>query len=145
MSATVPFDVGARVQGSSRTITDAEIAFLPALMGAMNALFHDEVTASASKMGRRILYGPALLGIAVAGTEPLLHDIVLGLLGMTDVRFRVPVGAGDTITPTLIVEERVPKPEKAGDLLLVRDEVHNQDGILVLEFRRTIMVKRVSC
>lgn len=133
---------GAKIRGNSRTITDAEVAFLPALMGAINPLFHDEETAKAGKLGRRVLYGPALLGIAVAGTEYLLKDVVLGLLGMTDVKFRSPVGVGDTVTPTLIVEDRIAKPDKAGDLLLVRDEVHNQAGVLVLEFRRTIMVKR---
>ena len=37
--------VGARLQGGSRTITDAEIAFLPALMGAISPLFHDDVRA----------------------------------------------------------------------------------------------------
>ena len=133
---------GDRVRGGSRTITDAEIAMLPAMMGAINPLFHDEETAKAGKLGRRVLYGPALLGIAVAGTEPVLKDVVLGLIGMTDVKFRSPVGVGDTVTPTLIVEDRIAKPDKAGDLLLVRDEVHNQDGVLVLEFRRTIMIKR---
>lgn len=139
---TIALEVGTSARGSSRTITDAEIAFLPALMGAMNPLFHDEETARAGRIGRRILYGPALLGIAVAGTEPLLHDVVLGLLGITDVRFHAPVGVGDTVTPTLVVEEHVNKPDKAGDLLLVRDEVHNQTGLLVLSFRRTIMVRR---
>ena len=135
-------DVGCSYQGNARTITDAEIALLPAMMGAMNALFHDEETARTTPMGRRILYGPALLGIAVAGTEPLLHDVVLGLIGMTDVRFRSPVGVGDTVTPTLTVEERIEKPDKAGDLLVVMDRVTNQKGTVVLEFRRTIMVRR---
>ncbi len=141
-SAMSELEPGAKIRGNSRTITDAEVAFLPALMGAINPLFHDEETAKAGKLGRRVLYGPALLGIAVAGTEYLLKDVVLGLLGMTDVKFRSPVGVGDTVTPTLIVEDRIAKPDKAGDLLLVRDEVHNQAGVLVLEFRRTIMVKR---
>ena len=141
MTAPV-LEVGCSYPGNARTITDAEIALLPAMMGAMNPLFHDEETARQSAMGRRILYGPALLGIAVAGTEPLLHDIVLGLVGMTDVRFRSPVGQGDTVTPTLTVEERIAKPEKAGDLLVVMDRVTNQEGTVVLEFRRTIMVKR---
>jgi acyl dehydratase len=135
-------ETGARVRGGSRTITDAEIAMLPAMMGAINPLFHDEEEAKKGKLGRRVLYGPALLGIAVAGTEPFLKDVVLGLIGMTDVKFRAPVGVGDTVTPTLVVEERIRKPDKAGDLLLTRDEVHNQHGELVLEFRRTIMIKR---
>lgn len=135
---------GDRIRGGSRTITDAEIAMLPAMMGAINPLFHDEETAKAGPLGRRVLYGPALLGIAVAGTEPVLSGVVLGLVGMTDVRFRSPVGVGDTVTPTLIVEDRIAKPEKAGDLLLTRDEVHNQHGDLVLEFRRAILVRRAA-
>ena len=91
-----------------------------------------------------MLYGPALLGISMAGTEPLLHDAVLGLMGMTDIVFRSAVGVGDTVTPTLTVDDLIGKPEKAGDLLLVSDQVHNQDGVLVLSFRRTIMVRRSS-
>jgi len=135
-------DVGTVLTGNARTITDAEVALLPAMMGAINALFHDEESAKRSRMGRRILYGPALLGIAIAGTEHLLHDVVLGLIAISDVRFRRPVGVGDTVTPTLTVADRIAKPEKAGDLIQTLDEVHNQEGVLVCEFRRTVMVRR---
>jgi acyl dehydratase len=140
--SVVSLEVGSVLTGNARTITDAEVALLPAMMGAINALFHDEESARNSAMGRRILYGPALLGISIAGTEHLLHDAVLGLIGITDMRFRSPVGVGDTVTPTLTVTDRIAKPDKAGDLLLTNDEVHNQSGVLVLEFRRTVMVRR---
>jgi acyl dehydratase len=66
----------------------------------------------------------------------------MALVGLTDVRFRRAVGAGDTVTASLTVLERRPRPEKPGDMLVVEDEVRNQDGELVLEFRRTIMVRR---
>ncbi len=135
---------GQQLTGNSRTITDAEVALLPAIMGAISPLFHDEETARRSPMGRRILYGPALLGIAIAGTEPVLHDVVIGLLGITDVRFHSPVGVGDTITPSLTVLERISKPTKSGDVILVADEVHNEGGALVLGFRRSIMVRRTT-
>jgi acyl dehydratase len=137
-----PLEVGTELTGSSRTITDAEIALLPAIMGAISPLFHDEETARTTKLGRRVLYGPALLGIAIACTEPLLHDHVIALLGITDVRFKRPVGTGDTVTAALTVTDRQSKPEKPGDLLFVDDAVCNQHGEVVLEFRRVIMVKR---
>jgi len=143
MSATAtPLEVGARLTGGSRTITDAEIALLPAIMGAISPLFHDEETARRSRLGRRVLYGPALLGISIAATEPLLHDHVIALLGITDVRFRSAVGVGDTVTASLTVLGIEPKPDKPGDVLTVADEVLDQDGRLVLEFRRAIMVRR---
>jgi oxepin-CoA hydrolase / 3-oxo-5,6-dehydrosuberyl-CoA semialdehyde dehydrogenase len=135
-------EIGSVLVGNARTITDAEVALLPAMMGAVNALFHDEEAARRGPMGRRILYGPALLGISIAGTEHLLHDWVLGLVGINDMRFRAPVGVGDTVTPTLTVTDRIAKPHKSGDLILTADQVHNQLGDLVLEFRRTVMVRR---
>jgi 2-methylfumaryl-CoA hydratase len=137
-------EVGVAVTGGSRTITDAEIAMLPAMMGAISPLFHDEEAARRSKLGRRVLYGPALLGIAIACTEPLLHDHVIALLGITDVRFRRAVGVGDTVTASLTVLGREPRPDRPGDHLTVKDLVHNQHGELVLEFRRVIMVSRAE-
>jgi acyl dehydratase len=138
---SAPLEPGVTYVGAARTITDAEIALLPALMGAVNALFHDEESARRGPLGRRVLYGPALLGIAIAGTELFLRDHVIGLLGITDLRFRTAVGAGDTVTPTLTVVERINRPDKAGDLLRLGDQVHNQHGALVLEFTRTVMVR----
>ena len=140
--ATAGLEPGITLTGSSRTITDAEIALLPAIMGAISPLFHDEETARGTALGRRVLYGPALLGIAIACTEPLLHDHVIALVAITDVRFRRAVGAGDTVTAALTVTDRQDKPEKPGDLLFVDDTVRNQDGELVLEFKRVVMVKR---
>lgn len=135
-----PLAVGARLQGGSRTITDAEIAFLPALMGAMNPLFHDEVRAQKSPMGGRILYGPALLGIAVALTENLLHDRAMGLVELRRVRFRRPVKVGQTITARFEVRESKPRDGKPGLLLTLDDEVVDQSGETVLVFERLILV-----
>lgn len=141
-AASAGLDVGTELTGSSRTITDAEIALLPAIMGAISPLFHDEETARTTRLGRRVLYGPALLGIAIACTEPLLHDHVIALVAITDVRFKRAVGVGDTITAALTVTDRQSKPDKPGDLLFVDDAVCNQDGEIVLQFRRVVMVKR---
>jgi acyl dehydratase len=135
------FASGTRLSGGARTITDAEIAFLPALMGAMNPLFHDQTSPSAVRMGSRILYGPALLGIAIALTEHLLHDRVLGLMEITAVRFRRPVRPGDTITASLVIGDCRPRDGgKPGLVLSVTDEVTNQEGELVLSFGRTILI-----
>lgn len=144
IAAAETLDAGAVLTGGSRTITDAEIALLPAIMGAISPLFHDEQAARRSGLGRRVLYGPALLGIAIACTEPILHGVAMALVGLTDVRFRRPVGTGDTVTASLTVLERRPRPDKPGDFLIVHDQVHNQAGDLVLEFQRTIMVRRTG-
>lgn len=136
--------VGARLEGGSRTVTDAEIAFLPALMGAISPLFHDDVRARNSPMGGRILYGPALLGIAVALTEPLLHHRAMGLVELRSVRFRRPVRPGDTITASFTVLDSRPRESKPGLLVHVDDQVVNQDGETVLVFERLLLVKAID-
>lgn len=134
------FVPGTVLQGGRRTITDAEIAMLPALMGAINPLFHDEISARASGMGRRVLYGPALLGIAIALTEPFIKDRVMGLVEISSVRFRRPVGSGDTVQAALRVQDCTPRDGKPGLMLSTEDEVTNQDGVVVLTFARRILI-----
>jgi acyl dehydratase len=139
--AMSPFGVGTILQGRSRTVTDAEIAFLPAIMGAISPLFHDEVAACESPMQGRILYGPALLGIAVALTEDQLRDHVIGLRGVDKVRFRKPVRVGDTITASFAVRSCSGRDRGLGLLLEVEDTVVNQTGEVVLTFERSIIIK----
>ena len=71
-------------------------------------------------MGGRILYGPALLGIAIALTEPLLHDRVMGLVELRSVRFRRPVRSGATITASLTVHATARPREGKPGLLAAR-------------------------
>lgn len=134
--------VGQSVTGGSRTITDAEVAFLPALMGAINPLFHDEVTASASRMGRRVLYGPALLGISVALTEHLFKSTARGLAGLTDVAFLAPVGVGNTVTASFTVRETSSRPGRCTGKVVVADEVVDEHGVVVLRFTRSLLLAR---
>lgn len=140
VTGTDPFGVGTVHHGGSRTITDAEIAFLPALMGASSPLFHDEETAKQTSMGGRILYGPALFGIVVALTEHLLRGRVLGLVEVRGLRFRRPVKPGDTVTGGFTVEEATPREGKPGILLRLADTATNQHGGTVLTAERLVLV-----
>jgi len=139
--AVSAFAAGTILLGRSRTVTDAEIALLPAIMGAISPMFHDEVAASESLMQGRILYGPALLGIAVALTEDQLRDHVIGLRGVDKVRFRKPVRVGDTITASFEVRSCSGRDRGVGLLLEVEDTVVNQIGDVVLTFERSIVIK----
>ena len=142
--AVSPFVAGTVLRGRSRTVTDAEIALLPAIMGAISPLFHDDVAACESPMQGRILYGPALLGIAVALTEDQLRDHVIGLRGVDKVRFRKPVRVGDTITASFAVRSCRGRDHGTGLLLEVEDTVVNQIGDVVLTFERSIVIKDIE-
>ena len=133
--------VGDELTGASRTITDAEVAMLPAMMGVTNPLFHDEQTARAGRFGARVLYGPALLGIAIGLTEPLFSGAALGLVALDAVRFLAPAKVGDTVTARLTVRELSPSVSGQSGRATVDDEVSNQAGTAVLGFRRTLALR----
>lgn len=135
-------EVGSRIEGGARTITDTEIATLPALMGVVSPLFHDEVTAARGPMGGRILYGPALLGIAIGLTEQCFHESALGLRGLTDVKFLAPARPGDTVSAALTVKDLSTREGSRGGRVVVEDEVVNQNGERILAFTRTLLLKR---
>lgn len=141
MSSSEALFPGTVLLGRSRTITDAEVAFLPALMGAINPLFHDEVRAQATAMGGRILYGPAVLGIGIALTEHLLSERVVALLEITSVRFRRPVRTGTTLTAQLTVRSNQARQGKPGRVIETDDLISDQAGETVLTFHRRIAIK----
>ncbi len=136
------FQPGQVFVGSSRTITDAEISVLACMLGALNPLFLDEEHAKRTVHGGRILYGPAMLGIAIGLTEAVIHGTVLALLGIDEVRFRRSVRVGDTITTRTEIVETRPTSEGGRGVILVKDSVTNQRDELVLEFGRSILVAR---
>lgn len=135
------FEAGTELRSGGRTITDAEISLLPAYMGAINPLFHDEVAAAESPMGGRVLYGPATLGIGIALSEPFLKGRVAGLLEIGNVRFRRPVRCGDTLSATLRVVGVSPRAGREGLVLTTDDTVANQLGENVLTFSRRILLR----
>lgn len=137
-------EIGTVVRGGSRTVTDTEISLLPAIMGVVSPLFHDEVTAAQTRMGGRILYGPALLGIAIGLTESCFHESALGLRGLDGVRFLAPVRSGDTVSASLTVTDLSTKEGSIGGRVVVDDVIVNQEGKSVLEFTRTLLLKQRS-
>lgn len=135
-----PLAEGVQMRGGARTVTDAEVALLPAIMGAINPLFHDEEASRATAMKGRILYGPAVLGIAVALTEHLLREHVIGLIEISTAKFRAPVRVGDTITATFTVRSCVGREGRAGHVLTLDDAVTNQRSETVMTFSRRILI-----
>lgn len=136
------FRPGESLQGGSRTITDMEVSLLPTVMGAANPLFLDEVSASASAHGGRILYGPALLGICIALTEEYLRGGLVGLLGIDKLRFLQSVRVGTTVTAIAEVADTRPTSDGQRGIIRFRDRAINQNGETVMEFERQVMMLR---
>src|SRR5271157_5754866 len=92
----------------SRTLSKDDIALFAVMSGAVNPAHLDEPYAKASLFHRIIghgMWGGALIS-AVLGTKlPGPGTIYLG----QDLRFRKPVGVGDTVTVTVTAKEKQPE------------------------------------
>jgi acyl dehydratase len=111
-------------------------------------LFHDDGAARVAGYSRRIAPGPVLLSYAMASVVPSgwLDDSLVGLLRMDEVQFRAPCHVGDEVTFTnRFVSKRLGRNPERGCVTL-RLTAKNQDGVVVLEFDRTFVVKcRLAC
>ena len=70
----------------------------------------------------------------------LLDSTSQGSPGIDYVKWKKPVLAGDTLTATVkVLGTRVSKSRPSLGLVTIHSEMHNQDGVSVLELENTIM------
>jgi acyl dehydratase len=106
-----------------REVTDRDILLFAAISGDVNPLHLDDDFAANTRFGRRIAHGMitgALVSAALALELPGPGTVYLS----QDLRFRLPVHPGDSISVELTVTE---KQERRG-LVRLDCNVVNQDG-----------------
>jgi phosphotransacetylase/acyl dehydratase len=111
----------------SRTLTKDDIDLFAAVSGDVNPAHLDEAYAKESMFKRVIAHGMwsgALISNVLGTRLPGAGTIYLG----QNLRFRAPVGVGDTITVTVTAKEK--RPERR--IVLFDCEVVNQDGRTIL-------------
>lgn len=112
-----------------RTITETDIVMFAALTGDHNPVHTDEIFASQTPFGARILHGPAVFAI-ITGLEFRLgikEGTAIAFLGMTW-DLKAPVKMGDTIHVYQRVEEVRRTSNPARGIVNFWLEVRNQRG-----------------
>jgi itaconyl-CoA hydratase len=91
----------------------------------------------------RIVVGPCTIGIVIGLTAQDMSENALLDVGMTALRLKKPVFAGDTLhaTSEVLSLEAAPGRDDLG-LMRYRFTGTNQDGDVVAEGERTVQVKR---
>ena len=128
----------------SRTITETDNMWFSLLTMNPQPLHIDAHFAEKTEFGQRLFNSYYTLAILIGMS---VYDTTLGTtignLGMSDVRFPKPVFHGDTLyaeTEVLEVRESRSKPDRG--TVKVHTRVFNQDGTLVAEFKRLVLVPR---
>jgi acyl dehydratase len=137
---------GMRIQHrTGRTITESDNVLFCALTMNTQPLHLDEHYAAGTLFGRRVVNGVYTLGLAVGLTvSELTEGTIIANLGYDAVRHPQPVFHGDTLyVESEVLEMRDSASRPNAGLVRMRHIGRNQDGVVVIEFERTVlMLKR---
>lgn len=138
MVQDIPFEaikVGDKAS-MSKTVTEYDVYTFAGLTGDYNPVHVNAEFAKNTMFKERIAHGMLSAGFisAVLGTTlPGANTIYLG----QELSFKAPVKIGDTVTATVEVIEKIESKHR----LICRTTVENQDGIMVVDGKATMLKK----
>jgi len=120
----------------SKTVTEYDVYTFAGVTGDFNPVHINSEFAKTTMFKERIAHGMLAAGFisAVLGTTlPGANTIYMG----QELSFKAPVKIGDTVTATVEVIELI----EAKNRVICRTTVTNQDGVLVVDGKATMLKK----
>jgi itaconyl-CoA hydratase len=126
-----------------RTLLAADNTWFTLLTQNTNPIHFDEVWSAQTEFGRPLINSCLTISLVTGQSVTDLSQNVVANLGWDEVKLTSPVFAGDTIySRSEIVETRPSKSRPNAGIVKARTTGFNQDGTVVIEFLRTILVYR---
>jgi itaconyl-CoA hydratase len=126
-----------------RTITETDNTWFTLLTMNTHPMHFDAEYAKHSEFGRCIIASPFTVALIVGMSVTDVSQKAIANLGWTDIKLTYPLFAGDTLTAeSEVISKRESKSRPNAGLCTVRSRGFNQDGRLVCEFERTILVAK---
>ncbi|HNM79394.1 MAG TPA: MaoC family dehydratase [Tepidiformaceae bacterium] len=139
------FVVGAKYEHArGKTVTEMDgVLITNMVMNTAQGHFNEDQMAK-GPMGQRIVFGGVTAAMVVGLAMQDTGEQALAEIGMTGIRFRVPVHHGDTLYAfSEVLETRDSDRPDAGVVRFAHRGL-NQDGKVVFEGERTVLLKRRS-
>ena len=108
-------------------------------------LHSDAKYAEDTQFGQRIVAGPLVYSLVFGMTVPVVSGKAIANLATSEMRHSAPVFHGDTLyarTEVLSVRDSKSQPDRG--IVTVKTEGVNQQGDVVLEFQRAVMLPKRS-
>jgi acyl dehydratase len=138
------FDVGAVYKHwPAKTVTEAEDHLFCLLTMNHHPLHINDVYAKESQQGRNVVAGPFVYSVVFGMTVSDISGKAIANLATEELSHPNPVFHGDTLfveTEVLDVKPSKSKPDRG--IVKVHTRALNQDGVLVAEFKRLVLVPR---
>ena len=140
------FEVGAVYKHwPAKTVTEADDHLFCLITMNHHPLHINDVYAGESQQGRNVVVGPLVYSLALGMSVSDISGKAIANLETEELRHPYPVFHGDTLfCETEVLEKRESKSKPDRGTVKVHTRVLNQDGVLVAEFKRLVLVPRAG-
>ena len=138
------YEIGAEINHNlSKTIFECDNNFF-SLMTMNHHPVHTNIDyASQNQHGKILVVGTLVFSLAVGITVPDVSGKAIANLGYDTIKHLNPVFINDTIyVRTKIISKRESKSKTDRGIVYVESIAYNQNGVDVLSFRRSVLVKK---
>ncbi len=126
-----------------RTLTQNDNIWFTLMTQNTAPLHFDQHYAAQTEFKRPLINSCLTLSLVTGQSVTDISQNVFANLGWDEVRLPNPVFEGDTVySLSEVLEMRESRSRPDVGVVTVRTEGHNQDGVLVISFRRTLLVYR---
>src|SRR5215216_3179970 len=127
----------------AKTVTEADDHMFCLITMNHHPLHINDVYAKASQQGRNVVVGPLVYSLALGMSVSDVSGKAIANLATEELKHPAPVFHGDTLfVESEVLEKRESKSKQDRGTVKVHTRVHNQDGTLVAEFKRLVLVPR---
>lgn len=127
----------------SRTISEADNTWFTLLTMNTHPMHFDAEYAKHSEFGKCIVCSPLTVAILVGMSVTDVSQKAIANLGWSDIKLTYPVFAGDTLSAeSEVLGKRESKSRPNAGLVTVKTRGFNQDGKVVCEFERTMLIAK---
>jgi acyl dehydratase len=138
------FEVGATYKHwPAKTVTEGEHHLFCLMTMNHHPLHLNDVYAAQSQQGRNVVVGPYVYSLMLGMSVPDVSGKAIANLATDELSHPAPVFHGDTLfveSEVLEVKPSQSKPDRG--VVRVHTRAYNQDGTLVAEFKRAVLVPR---
>lgn len=126
-----------------RTVTTTDNSWFTLLTQNTAPIHFDHHYASKTEFGKPLVDSTFTLALVTGQSVTDISQNVFANLGWDEVRLPAPVFEGDTIySRSKVLEKRESKSRTNVGIVTVKTTGYNQEGTVVITFRRTVMVYR---
>jgi acyl dehydratase len=127
----------------AKTVTEADNHLFCLITMNHHPLHLNDVYAAQAQQGRNVVVGPYVYSLALGMSVSDVSGKAIANLATDELSHPAPVFHGDTLyAESAVIDKRESRSKPDRGIVRVHTRVLNQDGVLVCEFKRSVLIPR---